>query len=549
MFKRAVIGFQRISRSKESRYATWISRNTVDIRVLQKRLEALHQKPRFIFIIRPQPDQNMDVSASINYLKHQPYTAWETVILTKKPYKWDVIPRKNIHYKQESRAEETLRSIRGDYIAFLSADDMVTFQALVSLAEAIIANRRPDLVYSDEVSIDPAGKLIRPIFKPDWSPDLLLTQYYLGNLTVFRRAAVQNCGGIDWSLGEVAAHDLALRISEKSDRIVHIPNVLIQKQVAVVDSTLTRKILDRAIRRRKIPVKVTEDEKFPGLFIPHWSATSKPPVSIIILNKDRSEYLAACLESILSLTSYPKFDVLLVDNDSKSRKTQDLYQHWLTVEPDRFRVIHNRELFNFSRFNNLAALEAKGELLLFLNNDTQLLSPNWLDEMTGQASRSGIGVVGCLLQFPNRTIQHAGIILSKTLIALHTHYRSPVSSPGHLGRLRVPAECSMVTGACLMIRKKLFRDLGGFDENLKVAYNDADLCLRARKAGYRNLILPQVRLVHQESITRGSDTGTIARSRFEMEKEYFLSKWGPIGVDPYYNPNFDQSRGDYSLPV
>lgn len=549
MFKRAITGFLRISRSEESRYDAWLSRNAINILDLQKRIEALHQKPRFIFIIRPQPDQHMDVSASINYLKHQPYTSWETMILTKKPYKWDVIPCKNIHYTQENRAEVTLRSIRGDYIAFLSADDMVTFHALVSLAEAITTNRRPDLVYSDEVTIDPAGKFIQPIFKPDWSPDLLLTQYYLGDLTVFRRAAVQSCGGIDWSLGEVAAHDLALRITEKSVRIVHIPKVLIHKQVVAVDSTLTRKILDRAIRRRKIRVKITEDEKFPGLFIPHWSATGKPPVSIIILNKDKPDYLGACLESIYTLTTYPNYEVVLVDNDSQSRKTQDLYQHWLTVEPDRFHVIDNREPFNFSRFNNQAARGVKGELLLFLNNDTQLLSPNWLEEMVGQAIRPVIGVVGCLLQFPNRTVQHAGIILSKPLIALHTHYRSPVDSRGHLGRLRVPAECSMVTGACMMIRKGLFLELGGFDENLKVAYNDADLCLRVRKASYRNLILPQVRLVHHESKTRGSDADARSRSRFEEEKMHFLSKWRPIGIDPYYNLNLDQSRGDYSLPV
>ena len=552
MFKKAVIGFRRILHSEKSRYTAWISRNSVDIRDLQNRSEALPQQPDLIFIIWCKPDRFKDLESSIDCFEHQPYPAWKIVAITAKPPEQLLPHQKNIQYIQSDRAAEALRSTTGDYLAFISAGDTLASHALVSLAEAITTNKRPDLVYSDEDLIDPAGKRIRPIFKPDWSPDLLLTQYYLGNLTVFRSEAVQNCGGIDWSSGEAAAHDLALRITEKSDRIVHIPDVLIQKHMEdkpAVDSTLTRKILDRVIKRRKIPVKVTEDEQYPGLFIPHWMPKGNPSVTIIILNKDKPDYLAACLKSIFSLTSYPKFDVLLVDNDSKSRKTHDLYARWLTAERNRFHVIENREPFNFSRFNNQAAHQAKGDLLLFLNNDTRLLSPNWLEEMAGQALRSEIGAVGCLLQYPNRTVQHAGIILSSPQTALHTHYRSSVESRGHLGRLRVPAECNMVTGACLMIRKEVFRELGGFDEDLKVAYNDVDLCLRMREAGYRNLILPQVRLVHYESVTRGSDANAGKRSRFEEEKRYFLSKWQPIGTDPYYNPNFDQSRGDYSLPV
>jgi len=543
---------QQLVRPENARYAAWISSHRNSPEVLLERLKALPEAPLFIFIIWDMAGIFRELESSIESLEKQPYTAIKILVSTSQPLEQAVSHRKNIEYMMPDRLADALGSTRGEYLAFLSAGDRVASHALVNLAETVNAKNRPDLVYSDEDTIKKSGKRSDPVFKPDWSPDLLLTQYYLGNLTIFRMAAVEACGGIKWQLGEAAAHDLALRITEKSERVAHIPDVLCYKparKTRVVKSDATIGILNQAIERRKLPVEVTEDERYPGLFIPHWFPEGNPQVSMIILNKDRPEYLDVCLKSIFSLTDYPNYDVLIVDNGSVSRITHDLYAQWQVRERDRFHVIEIDEPFNFSRLNNRAASLDKGKLLLFLNNDTRVLSPNWLAEMAGQAIRPQVGAVGCLLQYPNRTVQHAGIIISEPLIALHTHYHFPVISRGHLGRLRVPAECSMVTGACMMIRKQLFQKLGGFDDHLKIAYNDADLCLRARKAGYRNLILAQVRLVHLESITRGRESSRDARSRLEMEKEYFLSRWGPLGADPYYNLNFDQSRGDYSLPV
>jgi GT2 family glycosyltransferase len=541
-----------IAYSENARYKRWQNRHVVDPVDLRKRLGVLPDHPLFTFIIGCEADQFTELKSTIECLENQPYTNWTAVILAASASEYDIDQTKPIKWIRLDQAEDAVHRSKGDYLFFLSPGDTIASHALVSIAEAIVVNKRPDLVFSDEDTLGHGGKHLNPIFKPDWSPDLLLSQFYLGNLTAFRKKAVDACGKIDWAGGKAAAHDLALRLTDKSSRIIHVPDVLFHRHSSgrsSPDSDSTAEVLRWAITRRKIPIKVTEDEQYPGLFIPHWIPRDNPFVSIIILNKDKAGYLAACLKSIFMLTSYPNFEVLLVDNDSQSQKIRRLYQQWLHKEPDRFRVIDNKAPFNFSRFNNLASHETQGKILLFLNNDTRLLSPDWLEEMAGQAVRPEIGAVGCLLQFPNRTVQHAGIILSAPMVALHANYRMPVSAKGQLGRLRVPSECSMVTGACLMIRKELFLKMGGFDEELKVAYNDIDLCLRLIKAGYRNLILPQVRLIHHESITRGSDRYAKRQFRYEQEKAYFLSKWQPIEVDPYYNPNFDQASGNYALPL
>jgi GT2 family glycosyltransferase len=542
----------RMTSSENGRYQRWLTRHSVDTVGVQNRLKALPEHPIFTIFVWCSPDQNSQLGGTLESLRNQVYQDMEIVIIG--PVTKDIGQEKlhDARFISPDRAHKALQSIKGHYLLLISAGDAIPSHALVSLAEMIIDGHEPDLIYSDEDMLDRKGKRGDPIFKPDWSPDLLLTQYYLGNLAAFRRKAVMTCGGIDWSLGEAAAHDLALRLTEKYTNIAHIPDILFNKLAGEnqpSDPQVTASILRRAIERRNLPVRFSADNRFPGLFIPHWSSRNHPLVSVIILNKDKPDYLADCLDSVFRKTSYPNYEVIVVDNGSLDQRTDQIYKQWQSAEPGRFRIMEDAGLFNFSRLNNQAAKKVKGKLLLFLNNDICLISPDWLDEMAGQAVRPDIGAVGCMLQFPDGTIQHAGIIRSQPLNALHTHYRFPATARGHLGRLRVPSECSMVTGACLMIQKQKFHSIGGFDEDLPVAYNDADLCLRLLKQGYRNLILPQVQLIHYESVTRGSDEKPGNRMHFSRDQQHFQEKWTSLQIDPYYNPNFNQARGDYTLPV
>ena len=240
----------------------------------------------------------------------------------------------------------------------------------------------------------------------------------------------------------------------------------------------------------------------PGHFRAYWALASNPLISIIICTRDKPQLLQRCLTSIFRQAGYSNIEILLIDNGSTESATFSLYRQWQENEPTRLRIETYKEPFNFSTMNNWATELAKGELLLFLNNDTEVLTPDWLQEMAGQACRPEIGAVGAMLLFPNGTIQHAGIILGGKSLAVHSHRGMDSSSPGYKGRLLAQSNVSAVTAACLMIRKELFSSLGGFNERFVVSYGDVDLCLRLRSAGYQQIVLPQVRLLHYEIYQR-----------------------------------------------
>ena len=523
-----------------SSYELWQTQHALDVDRYRDAVAKLKLRPEFSLFISDENSRPDLLEKTIDSLREQLYPDW-FLIIRKQPAREkpdDVDTR--IHYDMGDRQMANGKNPLS-YLAIIEAGDQLSPHALAKIAMSMDPSHPQDIIYTDEDELD--GRTERrqtPRFKPDWSPDLLLTQPYLGNLTFFRSQRVVQLGGVDWSMQLSAAHDLALRISDQAVRVFHIPEILFHRRwsdASRSQSEHTTAVVERAIKRRKLPVRVSEDERCPGLVIPHWELPGEPLISIIILDKDKPKYLNTCLASIFKLTSYHNFELLLVDTGSTDPDSLSLYQHWLGVEPDRFRLIRNEEAFNFARMNNMAVERARGSLILFLNNDTRLLTARWLEEMAGQALRKEVGAVGSVLEFPNRTIQHAGIIRSCSQVALHLHYRRPAQDCGHLGRLRVPSEVSMLTAACLMIRKDLFMQVGRYDEKLGIAYNDTDLCLKLNQAGYRNILLPQVRLIHHESATRGSDLFSTNHARFIEEQTLFKNRWEPMGVDPYYSPN------------
>jgi glycosyltransferase involved in cell wall biosynthesis len=465
----------------------------------------------------------------------------------------------NGHISEASNS--ALELATGEFIALLDHDDELTPDALYE--NVVLLNRHPDadMIYSDEDKISEDGNRHSPFFKPDWSPDTLLSQMYIGHLSVYRTNLVRNIGGFRKGFEGSQDYDLVLRLTEKTNRIFHIPKILyhwrtIPQSTASSGNTkgYTHEAGLRAIKealiRRKVNGWVEEDESIPHVYRVHYRPEGEPLISILIPTRDMSGILDTCLTSIFEKTSYKNFEVLIIDNGSEQQETFNVFAKWLKREPERVRVERMEIPFNYSMLNNLAVQSAKGELILLLNNDIEVLSPDWLEEMVGQAARSNIGAVGAMLLYPDQTIQHAGVVLGIGGVAGHSHKHYSISSPGYFSRLRLITNYSAVTAACLMIRKEVYERVNGLDENLAVAFNDIDFCLKVRGLGLNNLWLPHVRLFHHESKSRGYENTPERQARFLKEINIMKERWGDLLLnDPFYNPNLTLDREDFSIRV
>jgi GT2 family glycosyltransferase len=308
------------------------------------------------------------------------------------------------------------------------------------------------------------------------------------------------------------------------------------------------KAIQEALVRRGRPARIERAPGYDGQFLVQWELQGTPLISIVILTRDQAPILAQCLTSIFEKTTYQKFEIILIDNGSVESETLELLTYWTEREPARFRFERHDIPFNFHTLNNLGAKTAQGDILLFLNNDTEVINPDWLYKMAAQAQRPEIGVVGCKLLYPNGTIQHAGIMLGINGWAGHSHKHKPGDNSGYEGRLLGPSNYSAVTGACLMLERNLFWKLGGMNEQLQIACGDVELCLRVLVAGYYNVVLPDVAFIHHESLSRGHEDNEQKKERFRKEKSYVLMKYPQFfEKDPFYNPNLSKKREDFSI--
>lgn len=446
-------------------------------------------------------------------------------------------------------SNSALEIVRGEFVALLDHDDELPPDALAEVALLLADAPDTDLVYSDEDKIDEDGRRFTPYFKPDFLPDLLLGQNCLSHLSVFRTSLVRAVGGFRVGYEGSQDWDLALRVVDRSapERIRHIPKILyhwraISGSTAVAVSAknysvdAARRALQDHFARRGIAASVapvTGDHwriVFPLPEIP-------PLVSIIVPTKNAADLVRMCVGSIFARTEYPRFEILIVNNRSDDPVALALFDELRREEA--IRVLDFDAPFNFSAINNFAVRHARGEVLCFLNNDIEVITGRWLDEMVSHALRPEIGAVGAMLYYPNNTIQHAGVILGLGGIANHAfvHYRH--GTDGYMNRARLAQNYSAVTGACLLLRRDVFERAGGFNESdLAVAFNDIDLCLRVQRLGLRNLWTPFAELYHHESASRGSDEAPEKKARFRREIEYMQRTWGPvIERDPAYNPN------------
>lgn len=439
-----------------------------------------------------------------------------------------------------------LKAATGEFVTFLRAGDILPENALYEVVVVLLMNPSLDILYTDYDEVD--GEVIRskPWFKPGWDPDLLLAHDYLNDLTVYRRALLEKVGFLRPEFAGAEFYDLALRATAATtpDRIFHLPALLYHRR----NTLKSQKGLSSgvaAVRDRLITSGYKEAAIEPAPQMPEanriiWPLPKPLPlVSVIIPTRDRAELLARCVEGVLKRTDYTKLELLIVDNDSTEPATLALFAKLIDADK-RVRVLHYPGKFNYSALNNVAAREAQGEVLLFLNNDIDVIEPGWLREMVSHAVRPDVGMVGAKLLFADERIQHAGVVFAPGGKMYHLYRLAEKDEAGYFGQLALTRTFSAVTAACAAARKSVFREAGGFNENnLAVAFNDIDLCLRLGDLGYRILWTPFAKLFHLESASRGPDDDPVKKAQFLREWEYMRRTWGSLldTEDPFHNPN------------
>lgn len=448
--------------------------------------------------------------------------------------------------------EHALGETQGVLSGVLGAQDMLAPHTLLLVANALVQQPAAELVYADHDSVHTDGRRVDPCFKPDWNPDWLTSQNYIGEPCFFRTETLRRLGGYRAEFAPAQAYDLLLRVcfSVAPESIVHIPRILYHRRVVPEDQPVAqaehaagRRALQDVLGKAAVTV---QDGLLPGSYqVRHALPEPVPLVSIIVPTRDKLEVLKACVESVRNKTSYPNWELLIVDNASREPATLA----WLAAQAQdpRIRVLHDPRPFNYSALNNEAVRKAAGEVIVLLNNDVEVIEPEWLHELASHALRPGIGAVGAKLLYPNGMVQHAGVVLGIGGVAGHVHRYLGEEDPGYMGRAMVTQNFSVVTAACLALRKSLYLEMGGLDEQeLRVAFNDVDLCFKLVRAGYRNVFTPFARLYHHESLSRGHDDTPEKQAVFEHEFSLMKQRLGGF-VDPAYNPNLSLEFEDFSL--
>ena len=453
----------------------------------------------------------------------------------------------------------------GDYIALLDHDDILHPCALWYTAQAIV-EQGADFVYTDEATFE--GKVENVVlyhFKPDFMLDNLRSNNYICHLTTFSKVLMEQAGG-----GERAEYngsqdyDLFLRLTEKARKIAHIPHALYywrsSPNSTASDISAKTYCIDAGIAALKAHYArcgvavddVTLIPGTPGYYKTDYTMAHPGRVSILIPTCDHIRDLETCVESIYARTTYPDFELLLIENNSKEEQTFRSYERMQKEHPDTLKVVTwTGKGFNYSALNNFGAQYATGEYLLLLNNDTEVITPGWLEEMVMYAQQKRVGCVGAKLLYPDDTIQHAGVGFGIGGVAGHLHKYFPATSDGYMGRLNYVQDVYGDTAACLLIRKEIYDEVHGLDESYAVAFNDVDFCVRVREAGYTNVFTPFAQLYHYESTSRGMEDNPEKQKRFQGEVLRFQARWGDLLAkgDPCTNPNFDIQREDFSLKI
>lgn len=432
----------------------------------------------------------------------------------------------------------------GEFIGFLDHDDTLAPFALFELVKALNQHSDADLFYSDEDLLDPRGERWHPRLKPDWSPETLLGSNYVLHFLVIRSNLLRELGGLRPAFDGSQDHDLALRAGERARRVVHIPHVLYHWRQHAASTALNpasksyavdagRRAVREALQRRGMIAEVAHHST-PGYYHIRPKLHGWPSLSIVIPSRDRAPLLRRCIQSVQA-SGYPKLEVVIVENGSQEPSTFDLYEE---LKRNGVGIEKWDRPFNYAAINNWAAAQTQGELLVFLNNDVHAITADWLQRLAGWAMSPQVGGVGAMLLHPAGTIQHAGIVLGLGGVPSHIHSGEWRGAPGFRGRLMHAHDVAAVTGACLMMQRRIFHQVQGFDERFAVNYNDVDLCLKVRERGHRVVLATEVEMYHDESATRGP-RNALANDQLANELSELRTKWADTDMlrDPYFNPD------------
>lgn len=452
----------------------------------------------------------------------------------------------------------------GSYIGLFDHDDILHPCALYEYVKAI-NEQGADYLYCDETTFKSGdiNKMLTMHFKPDYAPDNLRANNYICHFSVFSRELLEGTELFRSRFDGSQDHDMILRLTDRAKKVVHIPKLLYywRSHAGSVASGIEAKTYAIAAAKGAVAehlknhgfenFRIESTRAFETIFRIRYQILGNPMISIVIANKDHVTDLKRAVTSILEKSTYDNYEIIIVENNSESEEVFAYYDS--LREYDNVKVVRYEGKFNYSAVNNFGVSHAKGDYILLLNNDTEVITVNWMEELLMYAQRKDVACVGAKLYYPDKTIQHAGVVigLGAHRTAGHTHYKMPRQNLGYMGRLCYAQNVSAVTGACLMVKKALFEEVGGLNENLEISLNDVDFCLRLLQKGYLNVFTPFCELYHYESASRGLDDKGEKAERYNKESEYFRKEWKELleAGDPYYNPNFSLDRSDFSLKI
>lgn len=575
----AAVRAKMIGDEHTNNYQEWVEKydtlTAQDHELIKQHLTTLNFQPKISVVLPVYNTPEEWLRKAIDSVRTQLYTNWELCIAddaSPSPHVRTILQEyaaKDNRIKITFRAENghisessnsALALATGEYVALLDHDDELREHALyMNVAEL---NRYPNakLIFSDEDKITTYGMRFNPYFKSDWSREFFLQQNFVCHLSVFKREVLTSVGGFRKGFEGSQDWDLVLRVVDAIDEkdIRHIPHILYHWR-SVEGSTAQSsafkpyalqagaKAVEEHLQRRGTKGRVEILEDIAHYRIRYDLPRELPLVSIIIPTKDKLGMLSRCVSSLLEKTTYKNFEIIIIDNGSVEDTTLRYFDSISRL--GNVRVIHDERSFNFSRLNNFAVTHAKGSLLAFLNNDLEVISPDWLSEMVSYSVQPHNGAIGARLWYPNGLLQHGGVILGIGGVAGHNHKGRPRSDVGYFNRAILAQNLSAVTAACLVIRREIFDAVGGFDEeNLSIAFNDVDFCIKVREQGFKNVWTPYAELYHYESVSRGYEHTPEKFERFERETRAMKQRWGnALNVDPYYNPNLTIQSEDFKF--
>jgi glycosyltransferase involved in cell wall biosynthesis len=569
--KRPVFDYEKVNKD----YTKWVVLNKAEDKLsgYKNKLKSFQYQPLISIIV---PVYNVDeiyLREAFDSVISQIYSNWELCIANDdSPKPLNVKEILEEYKKKDKRIKVVFREKRGqisaasnsalklatgEFIALLDNDDILYPKALYKVVEALNKDPSIDFLYSDEDKLELNGDRSDPFFKPDWSPDLFMSSNYLCHLSVIRKSLIDKVGGFRVGYEGSQDYDLFLRVIDLTNKIYHIPDILYSWR-KIPGSTATNydekgyannasiKALSNTLKRRNI-AGIVENGILPGMFRVVYEIKGDPLVSIVIPIKDKADYLRKCIKSIVGKTDYKNYEIVIVDTGS----VEELTFEYLKELKDKkiAKIVYYKGKVSFSAFNNFGAKATQGKYILFLNNDTEVINSGWLSAMLEFALRKNVGAVGAKLLYPNKTIQHAGVLLGlgDDMVAGHIYIGFDDRPIGLPVRKDIICNYSAITAACILIRKKYFEEVRGFTEKLKVSYNDTDLCLKLREKGLSIIYTPYAKLYHFESVSFGK-VGVTSRKIDPEEIRYFKKRWKEkLAHDPYFNPNLALDNTGYKI--